>query len=173
MKYSAIGENIRTYRKRLKLTQDQLADKVGVSWEMISRYERGESSPMNKLDSISKALMVKPQDIIELGSTDNTIPFFSKIPDGYEFKSTDTNLFYNCPKWICKLNPDCIAVDIDLISRKDLIVDKPGVLFISPNSKYSTEDLVLHIKDGKLLISKYDRIIDKILGKLVMQEIIY
>ena len=42
MKNNYIGENIRTYRARANLTQQQLADKVGVSWEMISRYERQE-----------------------------------------------------------------------------------------------------------------------------------
>jgi transcriptional regulator with XRE-family HTH domain len=173
MKYSDIGENIRNYRKRLKLTQDQLGDKVGVSWEMISRYERGESSPMNKLESLSKALNVKPQDIIESGSGDNSIPFFSKIPDSLDFKKDGTKLFYNCPTWIMKLDSECFAIDIELINDRGLIVDREGILFISPNSNYSHKDLVLHKEKGKLNISRFDRRLLDVIGKVVMQEIVY
>ena len=35
-----IGENIKIYRERKKLTQRELGDKIGKTWEMISRYER-------------------------------------------------------------------------------------------------------------------------------------
>jgi transcriptional regulator with XRE-family HTH domain len=64
MEYSDIGENIRKYRNRLDLTQEELADRIGVTWEMVSRYERGESSPMNKLEKISNALNVPITDLI-------------------------------------------------------------------------------------------------------------
>ena len=37
--------NIREIRKRLNLTQQQLADKVGVYRETIARWESGESKP--------------------------------------------------------------------------------------------------------------------------------
>jgi DNA-binding XRE family transcriptional regulator len=35
MEHSYIAENIKRYRERANMTQQQLADKVGVSWEMI------------------------------------------------------------------------------------------------------------------------------------------
>ena len=87
MEYRDIGESIRKYRRRLNLTQDQLADRVGVTWEMISRYERGESSPMNKLDKLSNALNIRVTDLLsENGCADYNIPLFAKIPKAFEFK---------------------------------------------------------------------------------------
>lgn len=40
-----IGDNIRKYRKELGMTQDQLADKLGVTYQSISRWENGSTYP--------------------------------------------------------------------------------------------------------------------------------
>ena len=40
-----IGENIRTNRQRLKLTQEELAQKLGVSFQSVSRWENGITYP--------------------------------------------------------------------------------------------------------------------------------
>jgi transcriptional regulator with XRE-family HTH domain len=37
-----IGEAIRNYRKRAGLTQEGLAEKVGLNWKYIGEVERGE-----------------------------------------------------------------------------------------------------------------------------------
>ena len=39
------GNEIRKLRKRLGLTQQQLADKLGVDRTTVSRWERGEVEP--------------------------------------------------------------------------------------------------------------------------------
>lgn len=55
---SHLGERIRKFRKENKLTQQQLADFLGVSRESISMYERGKRTPrydkMIKLAQLSK-----------------------------------------------------------------------------------------------------------------------
>lgn len=38
-----IGESIRYHRKRLNLTQAELADRVGVSPQAVSKWENGVS----------------------------------------------------------------------------------------------------------------------------------
>lgn len=40
-----VGGRIRYYRKKLKLTQDELGQKIGVKHNTISDYERGHTSP--------------------------------------------------------------------------------------------------------------------------------
>ena len=38
-----LGENIRKHRRRLDLTQDELAERLGVSFQTVSRWENGVS----------------------------------------------------------------------------------------------------------------------------------
>ena len=40
-----IGENIRNYRKKNNLTQEEFADKLGVSYQSVSRWENGNFYP--------------------------------------------------------------------------------------------------------------------------------
>jgi transcriptional regulator with XRE-family HTH domain len=173
MEYNDIGENIRKYRNRLNLTQEELADRIGVTWEMVSRYERGESSPMNKLEKISNALNIPITDLIN-DSLSNyyEVPLFVKIPDNFLFTKDNTTLFYSCPKWLIKKDPQVFAVSTDLIQSNDLISKEKGYIFVSPNSKVNSSDLVLTKSKEKLSIKSFKQ--DKsFIGKIMMQEIIF
>ena len=44
----AIGENIRNFRKKNDLTQEALADRLGVTYQSISRWENGKVQPTKK-----------------------------------------------------------------------------------------------------------------------------
>lgn len=56
--------NISELRKRRKLTQQELADKVGCSRESISKYElNGSDMPVSQLVRIADALRVKPEKL--------------------------------------------------------------------------------------------------------------
>jgi len=50
-----LGDRIRQARQEAGLTQDQLADLVGVGMRQIQYYESGESDPYRKLIQISEA----------------------------------------------------------------------------------------------------------------------
>ena len=41
-----IGANIASYRKRLRMTQAQLAERLNYSDKAVSKWERGESARM-------------------------------------------------------------------------------------------------------------------------------
>ncbi|MCK9415694.1 helix-turn-helix domain-containing protein [Candidatus Dojkabacteria bacterium] len=174
MEYRDIGESIRKYRRRLNLTQDQLADRVGVTWEMISRYERGESSPMNKLDKLSNALNIRVTDLLsENGCADYNIPLFAKIPKAFEFKRKNTTLSYNCPRWLIKLDPEVFAIDTQLVIQDKEISSKEGYLFISPNSEIKNSDLILISDDSKLRVEVFNNNGVIPIGKVMMQEVIF
>ena len=53
------GEIIRNQRKKLKLTQDELANLVGKKRPYISRVENGEDLRISNLLILSNALMLK------------------------------------------------------------------------------------------------------------------
>ena len=40
-----LGENLAKYRKKAGYSQEELADKLGVSRQAVSKWERGEASP--------------------------------------------------------------------------------------------------------------------------------
>ena len=60
-----LGSRIAERRKQLEWTQDQLAERVGVDAETISRFERGTNLPsLPTLDRLSTALRVEVGDLL-------------------------------------------------------------------------------------------------------------
>lgn len=179
MEYSYIAENIKRYRERANMTQQQLADKVGVSWEMISRYEREESLPYKKLDEISKALNVPKSQLLEkhvpdkYSGMDYKIPLFLHIPLSNKFNSNQTNYYYVCPEWILKRDKECIAIDTSLIDSSEENFKMNGVIYVSKQIKPQRNDWVI-VKENKALIVKmYEGNDTNTLGKVLAQEIRY
>lgn len=59
-----LGKRIKKFRKASKVTQEDLADKVGLHYTTISRIERGMSnSPVQTVEKIAKALKVSISDL--------------------------------------------------------------------------------------------------------------
>ena len=60
------GEVLKKARTRRKLTQEQLADRVGVHKITISRLERGDRQPsMALLQKLARELKVKVPDLLK------------------------------------------------------------------------------------------------------------
>ncbi|MGI5898099.1 MAG: helix-turn-helix domain-containing protein [Candidatus Dojkabacteria bacterium] len=179
MKDNYIGENIKIYRERRKLTQQELADKIGKTWEMISRYERGLSSPMNQLTTLADALDIHPALLLKEHtdiSTNNRIPLFVEIPKSFTKK--DTFHFYSAPDWIIQNDEDSFIIDSKIIERNNVPdFENKGYLYISPNNEIKEDDFILVSSSDKLLIEKFknyskkQKSKDEIIGKIVAQEI--
>ena len=61
----AIGKQIRNTRLKLELTQAELADKLGLDYQYISRLERGQISPtLFWLYDFTTALEINIEDFI-------------------------------------------------------------------------------------------------------------
>lgn len=62
-----IGSQIAKIRKEREMTQAELAERIDVTVETISRLERGVSMPSVKtLEAVSKALSVRLKDLFDL-----------------------------------------------------------------------------------------------------------
>ena len=174
MNNNYIGENIKIYRERQNLTQQQLADKIGKTWEMISRYERGVSSPLNQLESLAKALNTTPSDLLN-DITDGSIkmnfsrvPLFITVPSNFVFNKSNTFLFYNAPDWVLSVDPEAFALDMVVIDGSK------GIMYVSPNSEINLNDMVLIREDNGLKIESVKTFKGiNILGKLLAQEMRY
>ena len=66
-----LSENILQFRKALGLSQEQLAEQVGVSRQSISKWETGQSSPeLDKLVVLSRVFGISTDEL--LGNTHPT-----------------------------------------------------------------------------------------------------
>lgn len=184
MKYTQIGKNIRQHRESQNLTQQMLADRIGVSWEMISRYERGSSSPFTKIKNISDALGVPISTLIDnkIDNYNPRIPLHTSIPSEFIFCKEDTRIFYNCPEWIYQKDKDSFAITSDLVSTslnlshiyKEKIYKDLSIFFISPHSK-TKANILLAREIDRLVIIEREEISHKhiIIGGVLAQEIAF
>lgn len=61
----AIGENIRNFRKKNDLTQEALADRLGVTYQSISRWENGMTYPdLELIPAIADVLAVTVDELL-------------------------------------------------------------------------------------------------------------
>ena len=59
-----LGALVRTLRKERKLTQTQLADQLGVTYQQVQKYESGQTR-------LSVALLIKLSDVLDV-----RVPYF-------------------------------------------------------------------------------------------------
>lgn len=63
-----LGRNLAAARKGVELTQDQLAERIGVDTETISRFERGVTMPsLVTLEQLAQKLNVTMVALLEEG----------------------------------------------------------------------------------------------------------
>lgn len=61
-----LGENLRAARKRLKLTQEQVAERSGVHATEVSRIEAGKRDPkVSTLERLAAAVEVAPGQLLD------------------------------------------------------------------------------------------------------------
>jgi len=83
MNMQAIGRKISALRKERDMTQVDLADKLGVTYQAVSSWERGNSMPdIGKLPDISQVLAVS---IDELLDNAKTVEFVKNVLTGQDF----------------------------------------------------------------------------------------
>jgi len=87
MDYYEIGQRIRKYRKASRLSQEELAEKVGISIPHMSHIETGNTKlSLPVLVSLATALEVSADDLL----FDNTATTRNSVIDDL------TNLLENC-----------------------------------------------------------------------------
>ena len=75
-----LGKNVKYYRFRTGLTQEQLAEKINVSANYIGRLERGQHNPsLAKLELIANILSIEPYELLIKHSGIDRIPNRIKI----------------------------------------------------------------------------------------------
>ena len=69
-----LGRNIATVRKAMGLTQQQLAEQVGVSQSLLAYYENGRISvPLSVLTALAKALRSSVDELLGATATHSKV----------------------------------------------------------------------------------------------------
>ena len=64
-----VGDNLRELRTLSALTQEELADRAGITATALSRIERNEAEPRpSTLRKLAAALGVEPRELIKRGN---------------------------------------------------------------------------------------------------------
>ena len=70
-----LGSRIRQARDRAGLTQEQLAERIGVSRTAIARYESGEIEPkLHNLAAIAETLNVSTDELLGVRPVSSVLP---------------------------------------------------------------------------------------------------
>lgn len=88
----SIGENIKKYRKNMKITQKQLAEKINKQDRTIQKYEKGDIiPPVPVLEEISKVLNC---EYVDLAISENDWKRFSEMNEKEEMVKSINNITY-------------------------------------------------------------------------------
>ncbi len=171
MNNKEIGLKIKKARKEKGYTQQQLAKSLGVTWEMISRYENGRSSAREHLEKIAK-ITKKPVGFFYSESNDaknidrlaeelrkrgvgylpgqdhtNEIPFLEEISDISLSENIKlTSQFYSAPEWILQKYRNAFALRLSNISSDFMEINPKDIGFFSQAVEPLINYLVL-VKD--------------------------
>lgn len=112
-----IGKKIKLARKAISLTQRDLANKLGISWEMISRYENGKSNPLAHIAEIAYHLSQSPDyffrsDLVDSNADKNKIPFFYSNIGNWVDNIARFDTIYMVPDWTAKRFTDLFALKL-------------------------------------------------------------
>ena len=129
-----IGENIASSRMKVNLTQDQLAEKLGVSRQTISKLESDLAYPeLPKVAKLSKILNISCDELL-LDENNDKIPEIKTNENGYTVDWT--KLYPILKEYGEKVNcEEYEKIFRDLLSHTKEIY------------KFSLEDAVLVLKD--------------------------
>jgi len=139
-----VKNNVRDLRKARNLTQDQLAERIGVHFTTIAKIERAERGlSMNMLAALSRALGVPPIEIIGESVTAGapqmrSVPLIGRIAAGnWKEAIQDPNGFVMVPG----AGENAFALQPDGDSM-DLLVGPDAVIVVEPDDK--------ELRDGKI-----------------------
>ena len=113
------GDNLKIIRKNKKMSQEQLAEKVGVSRQSVSKWETGEAYPeMNNILELCKIFNCKINDIVHTDMSD--------------ISSLDEEIVMNVVKFNEKKQNEVRTLSnvISLIGKIGAIVLKVAIPFI-------------------------------------------
>ncbi len=90
-----LGKKIKEIRKSKKLTQEQLAEYIGIETSSVSNIENGRYFPTaENLDKIMQVLKISPSDLFTNEYNDSNKALISELTEAMEKNEKLTKLMY-------------------------------------------------------------------------------
>ena len=149
----SVGERIKTRRKQLELSADQLADVLGISRSTMFRYESGyiEKFPTSSLEPIAKALHTSVKYL--LGWTDDPEESDNVALSYSSFRSKVDKL--NTDLWISK--HAAASAEYSAFVSPDMTDEQKQDLAESIRSRYEG----FHISESSDIVSSLSKLTDE------------
>ena len=120
------GENLKIIRKNKKMSQEELAEKVNVSRQSVSKWETGESYPeMNNILELCKIFNCKLNDLVhtdmsDISSLDEEI--IMKVVKFNEKKQSEVKTLSNVISIIAKIGRIVLMVAIPFVILSMILI---------------------------------------------------
>lgn len=163
-----IGLQIKKARMEKGLSQEDLGEKLSVTWEMISRYENGRSSarkylvqlseilekPISYFFGVQESLSTNIVEQIVKSLKENDIGlqqgYINKVPLvddmsilGFAKSLKFTRQVYTAPDWIIEKYKDIFALRLASTAYEGIEVGEGDIGFFSPGIEPQADDIVL------------------------------
>ena len=146
-----LGENIKRLRREKDLTQEGLAELLGVSFQSVSRWERGESYPdITMLPNIALFFNITVDELLGVGTGNDEKKINSYLSLYDTMKLKDINLTYNEYKAAAKEFP----FDFRILVRYMELIQEAGI--------FGNSAQLITSGDYKRLSAEISRIYDRI-----------
>ena len=158
-----MGLNIKYFRQTAGLTQKQLADKIDTTWEMVSRYETGKSSPLRRAQAIADALHITLDTLFAestisekpSGYRTNSVPLLEKTFSNITSALQSTKIYYTAPDWIVGTYTKPFAISSDIVKIETSQISENGILFVIRDKPSFSKDIAIIQKGNDIAVTQF------------------
>jgi len=170
--YKVVGRNIKKYRDAMGLSQDALAEKMGLTKKTISRYELGEHRfDMGRITQAAEALGIEKKKLLKgteaylglepIETNIINMPILGFVPAGGPIMAEENIVDYiQFPKILVKSENDfCLKIHGD--SMEDVGIDDGDLVLVHPQPVAENGQTVIARIDGEVTCKRFYRMNSK------------
>lgn len=125
---------IKEIRRLRNMTQKELADAVGVSFTVISKYESGQvTPPLNRVIAIAEVLKVDANTLLG-NNTPEVILSQNQQPDGYHFSGLEADRYIRADNVVARYVIERAGGVCELCGQQAPFLDKDGRPFLEAHN---------------------------------------
>lgn len=161
---NTMKDNIRKFRKKYNLSQNELGERLGVSGKTVSSWELGNSEPkMGMIENLANIFNISKSDLLDNELTYTTphidIPLYSEISCGTaSFVAEDIEEYITMPLSILKDDVEYFANYASGDSMIDINIKDGDLLIFKTTNYIDTNDIGAFCINGEFTCKRYKEV---------------